>query len=199
VSKQILLDMDGVLANFVQHSNDYHSADQVHDQQLTYDFWHTWRSNWNRRYDWGSEYDPETGEGCMFNFEFWDKCSGAEFWSSMPPYDNIVELYDKLSELAPVTVVTHARLEDPECVEGKRQWLSDHLSLPSDDMVFASKKWLLADKDTLLIDDNDSNVCRFGGSNGPAILYPRPWNWARGASNEVDQIVAWSKKILFRT
>jgi 5'(3')-deoxyribonucleotidase len=164
---------------------------------MKYDFWQSWKSVWNTRYDWGSDYDPETGEGCMFNLEFWDRCSGVDFWSSMPMYAGADELYRRLCDLAPVTIVTHARLEDPGCVEGKRKWLHDNLGVPDDDMVFASKKWLLANENTLLIDDNDTNVCRFGGANGPAILYPRPWNWARGATNSVDQIVEWSDKILF--
>jgi len=63
------------------------------------------------------------------------------------------------------------------CTSGKLKWMQKHLpDWIQNQYVFTTKKYLLANKNTLLIDDYHGNTLAFEGAGGRAILVPRPWN-----------------------
>lgn len=153
----ILLDCDGVLADFVG------GAARVHERSpeiLSWDFW----------LEWGME--PG---------EFWAPLATREFWLSLRPYRWATELLDSLRAVGDVTVCTTAlHLNTGECVGAKLDWLESYFAIHPSDVVIGRKKWLMAGKDTVLIDDCDENVGRFWRAGGSAILFPQPWNASAG-------------------
>ena len=164
----ILLDMDGVLVDFVGGCIEAHGSVEKASDQVAYNFWRDWKSAWSRKFEWGDE--------SMTDFEFWSACSGGDFWRSLKPYSWTVEFYSELRKIAPVKIVTSPRYEDPECFAGKLHWLKAHLGIEPSDVVFASKKWLLNGNGNILIDDHDDQFDNFISHGGDAIIFPQPWN-----------------------
>ena len=151
---QILLDMDGVLVNFVKAASAAH----------------------------GRPYEPE--KITQFSMaelwglsvpEFWKPLVGQQFWADMEPYPWASELLAALREIAPVTICTAPSI-DYHCCGAKREWLHQHFGIKSSDVVLANKKWLLAAPNHLLIDDSDRKVKQFKNAGGRAIIFPQPWN-----------------------
>lgn len=164
----ILLDMDGVLANFVGGAIDAHGADERVEEQTAYNFWRDWPTSWADRYEWG--------ENTMSDFEFWTACSGHDFWAGLKPYSWTVELYSELRKIAPVKIVTAPRSRDAGCFSGKLEWLHSHLGVNSTDVVFTSQKWLLNGNMNVLIDDHDDQFDNFISHGGDAVIFPQAWN-----------------------
>jgi hypothetical protein len=71
--------------------------------------------------------------------------------------------------------------KDPDCLAGKLEWI--HKNLPDwlhRQYFITPRKWLLATRDSILIDDYSVNVDLFRKHGGNAITVPAPWNdlWA---------------------
>lgn len=154
----ILLDMDGVIANFFKQACLYHGRSYM-PEEIT---------NYNISEIWG-----------LTNDEFWAPLTGYDFWAGIEPYDYAHEMFEKLKAIAPVTICT-APSYDHNCIAGKLNWLDKHLGVKLNDVVFASKKYLLADEGTILIDDHSEKVRMFSGCGGVGILFPQPWNHGEG-------------------
>jgi 5'(3')-deoxyribonucleotidase len=157
------LDMDGVLADFIGGACKAHGRPYPYENESALGIWDTEKL-------WG--------------------ISAAEFWQPIDAYDKFWDTLDKTAE-ADILVdmvtglfgrdnvaVLTAPSMDPTCVPGKRRWMQRHYPWLSKKMIFASHegKQFMAGKDTLLIDDKDSNVVEFREAGGSAILMPRHWN-----------------------
>lgn len=165
----ILLDMDGVMANFVSRSL------LVCDIPLIHDHVDRW-----------SYFEPY-----MDVSEFWRRIeSDPHFWLSLKPYDWGRELYDTLEGVAPVTFCSTPS-NDSRSAEQKIEWLREYGFMgrdenryflvgiaPSSDGHRLGKN-MLAGPRRVLIDDSDANVKDFIASGGHGILFPQPWNEAR--------------------
>lgn len=153
----ILLDCDGVLADFVG------AAAEVHGKSpdiLAWDFW----------IEWGLE--PE---------EFWAPLATRDFWLGIKPYHWANELLEGLREVGDVTICTAPmHLNTEVCVGAKLDWLESYFGIRPEDVLLTRKKWLCASKNTVLIDDSDDNVGQFWRAGGSAILFPQPWNGSAG-------------------
>lgn len=150
----ILLDMDGVLANFV------YAACAAH----------------------GRPYQPETlgqyniaKQWGITAEEFWAPLSGEAFWGNLDPYPWANDLHKALMAIAPVTVCSAPSL-DPFCTTGKLLWLKKHLGVGVPNVIFANKKDLLAMPSNILVDDSDRKVDAFTFAGGRAVIFPQPWN-----------------------
>jgi len=55
---------------------------------------------------------------------------------------------------------------------GIRAWVQEHLGMDWNRLVLTNHKHLLANPDTILIDDSESNTAQFERAGGNAILYP---------------------------
>jgi 5'(3')-deoxyribonucleotidase len=67
-------------------------------------------------------------------------------------------------------------IRDGECYAGKFDWVEKHFPSYVDRLIIGSHKEIAANRESLLIDDNEDNVNRFLGEGGVAFLIPRPWN-----------------------
>lgn len=155
----ILLDCDGVLANFTQASIDAHGRQESHDDIRTWDYFTD---------EWGMS--PE---------EFWSKCRGYDFWRNIQPYEWAQSVIDLIRAKDLTFTILTAPSNDSECVQAKLDWLDHHFSIPIADVMVGQKKHLLANPEAILIDDSRANVDAFIRSGGKAALFLQPWNSSR--------------------
>lgn len=156
--EHILLDMDGVISDFVT------AALTLHDRLDAFEIWLA------------GEWDMPTVLG-ISSSEFWKRidAEGHEFWSQLTPYPWKDELIGVIRQTAPFTILSSPSLH-AECPTGKINWLREHLSSVFHDFLFGHSKHLCARPNSVLIDDRDSNVERFRAHGGQAILFPQRWN-----------------------
>lgn len=161
----ILLDIDGVLADFVG------SAFKAHGK--TADEYHTTLRNWPHGVTWMNEIWK------MELQDFWDKINALEeeFWASMPEYMYAHSLYDSLVERADTYLCSSPSLH-PACVAGKVKWIQRHFGVKFRKYILTSQKHVAAKPTTILIDDFDINCDKFHKYGGHRILFPQPWNSA---------------------
>jgi len=110
-----------------------------------------------------------------------------EFWNSIPrnlwataPLSSecyrIIELCVDYVGVENIFIAT-SPTKDPDCLAGKLEWIQTYLpGYLHRQYLITPRKWLCADRKTLLIDDSDDNVKSFREHGGKAILVPRPWN-----------------------
>lgn len=165
---QILLDMDGVLADFIQQACKSHDRPYIPEQI----------NNYNISEIWGLTDD-----------EFWAPMHGYKFWPEIEMYDYAPKFLKELRKIAPVTICT-APSRDKYCISGKLHWLESKLGIPTCDVVFANKKWLLANDRNILIDDSDAKIEKFQQHGGTGIIFPQPWNQGIGSWKTVLSIVS---------
>ena len=148
----ILLDVDGVLADFCGGVADLFDVDV------------------SRLTRWGLWDDI----GCTRE-EFDQRMSacGREWWGNLRPYPWAHELFDCCRQIAPVTLFT-TPWDSVGCCDGKKDWIRTHLGdVPT---LFGGNKWLASRLGRALIDDNNINCQKFNMWGGTAYLFPRPWN-----------------------
>jgi 5'(3')-deoxyribonucleotidase len=154
---EILLDCDGVLADFVSGAAEVHGKSP---EILSWDFW----------IEWGME--PE---------EFWAPLATRDFWLGLRPYRWAGELLAGLREIGEVTVCTAPmHLNTEVCIGAKLDWLESYFGIRPESVMVGRKKHLMAGKDRILIDDSDENVYQFWRMGGSAVVFPQPWNLAAG-------------------
>lgn len=150
--------MDGVLVDFVSAAVRLHG----HAPRLT---------------DWPiGVWDVHTVLGITIT-EFWGKIEthGAAFWSELEPYPWSVELFERLREIAPVTIASSPN-RDPHCLAGKVLWLQKRFGRKFRDFLIGPPKHLLARPGSVLIDDSPGMIREFREAGGHGILFPQPWN-----------------------
>ena len=153
----ILLDMDGVLADFNA------GAIEATGIPITTDQITTW--------DWFEPY--------MTADEFY-KCINSRmyFWDDLPVYPWAHELLEVCRSFGSVYFASSPGMGD-EAATGKLNWLRRHGFLQYRDMnyMLGHDKWLMANPGNVLIDDSVEQVSKFHGAGGQTILFPQPWNW----------------------
>jgi len=157
---QILLDMDGVVADFGRGNAalfgvDYASLPKNGDG--AYRFWEMLG---------------------VSEEEFWAKQreAGASHWETLPVLPRSHALYAFCTSIAPTFFCT-AYTRDADCTTGKIRWLRGFTGMADvDNLVLTRHKYLLASPTKVLIDDTMFNVDDFRKHGGRAILYPAVWN-----------------------
>jgi len=161
--KNLLLDVDGVLADFVGGAMVAHNKPWPYSGIVGDAAWHLAKI-------WGIE-----------NQEFWAPF-GYSFWrdlEKMPEADAIFKLCVAKAGRERVCFVT-SPCRTPGCMEGKRDWLTDHY--PDVPVLFSvgrggtPPKQFCASRDAVLIDDYSPSVDKFIAWGGAAFLVARPWN-----------------------
>lgn len=160
--KTLLLDMDGVLCDFVTAA--------CNACGITPD-WDNWPTN---------EWDIAKMMGLTAR-AMWDNIDqqGPEFWANLEPYPWADELVDELRHFCSMydfqlTIAT-APGWSHNSYAGKRQWLIKH-GLGKVPSMFGSEKHLLAHRNRILIDDGPHNIAKFRLYCGTAITFPMHWN-----------------------
>lgn len=149
-----LLDMDGVIADFVG------GASVVFDVDLSQmDNWHI-----------------EKFMG-LSEAEFWMivNAQGPEFWENLPEYawtDDLVRLLGENS-----FVISTAPSRSPDSAYGKIKWLHRKFGPKFNRYMLGRQKELMAKSGLVLIDDKEANVEKFRQAGGQAVLFPQMWNY----------------------
>lgn len=154
---KVLLDVDGVLANFVQGACDLHGVENPY-----------------LRKDSAGHYDIVKLLG-MPDKEFWEPL-GQDFWADLPKMehaDTIVELLELTYGRDNICILTKP-CKTVGCADGKRIWLRKHY--PQFHYLIGSSKSWCAHQGSILFDDFAKNISRFRQANGRAYLVPAPWN-----------------------
>ncbi len=151
-----LLDMDGVLADFVTPSLAAAEIPLSHDDCQSWNYFAPFMS--------------ET--------EFWRKIDCVDgFWENIQPYPWANELVQMCESLAPVHFCS-APAKHHSCASAKIKWLRNHglMGLHDDNYLLTRHKWMAAGPNRVLIDDGEHNVEDFVKYGGNAITFPQPWN-----------------------
>lgn len=165
--KKVMLDMDGVICDFL---GGLHKFLRVPYQ---YDSYPYKLGLWNMLTDIKGFGDtPVTFEQCN------DACT-MRFWRDlewMPDGHDIFRYVLNYFSPKQVYLLT-TPMPNPGSYTGKALWVEQNLPLYKKRLIVTqAPKSLLAGPDTLLIDDKDQNVREFEDAGGAAILVPRPWN-----------------------
>jgi len=155
---KILLDMDGVLVDFVSGAMSAHGISM---------------KEYGLRAKPG-EWDLNEQVG-MTEDQFWGPLQGEWFWTGLKPYPWAKALYEACCVVGDVTIATTPS-RDPGCLSGKLKWLHEFFGVEFNDYMMGHEKSLMAKEGVLLIDDNDINCERFEDAGGDTILFPRTWN-----------------------
>lgn len=151
-----LLDMDGVICNFV-------------DGLIR-------SAKWNLEHeDWASwSYHQTFG---ITDEEMWAFTKDEDWWADLPEYGWAKRLVTELQCRGDIIFCTSPSL-DHKCPGEKIQWLRNHgfMSHKKNDFQIGPRKDLMAGSGAILIDDYETNVSKFRDKGGTAILFPQPWN-----------------------
>lgn len=174
LDRRVYVDLDGVLADLVGGALAAHGwPRQFRDRMTLYTLWHHLNI---------SEED------------FWAKLDNECFWWQLDATDDCAAVLSACEAFAPgnVSLLTRPR-PYPSCLAGKYRWVRARLPHYLDRLHVSTAKHYLAGPGRLLIDDSDDEVRRWRDCGGDAILFPRPWNEARGRAGEA---VAYLKECL---
>ncbi len=151
----ILLDVDGVLANFVK------GACALHNQPVES------VDCWDFNIKWGISSD-----------ELWAPIhdAGWEWWANLEPYPWFDDLIHMVEEADPNYVICTTPSASPYSCSGKLEWIHRHLGKDFRRYIMACDKSPLAARGRLLIDDGDHNCKAFREKGGDFICVPQPWN-----------------------
>jgi len=165
--KNIYLDMDSVLADFFSAALSKLNKKYRKDKPITVP-----------EYIEYGKFDMAALFG-ITKVEFWQTVEGGDqyFWDSLPVYPWSKALYDFLNRFAPVTILSSPS-DGSNCVWGKVKWLKEKIDpmIDTGDCVFTKKKYLLADSESLLVDDLQKNCDAFIEAGGHAVCVPSNWN-----------------------
>ena len=160
--RQILLDLDGVLADWVSaviRLFGRHPADVI--------------SSWPH-----GVYDLAEVLG-VSEAEMWRRvhAGGAGFWATLEIYPWAHDLLDTCRKHARTTILPSPS-RDPSSLAGKVQWLDRHFGCGDHfrDYLVGPDKAAAAHRGALLIDDRDSMCKTFREHGGRTIVFPQPWN-----------------------
>jgi hypothetical protein len=163
--KKVLLDMDGVVADFSKLALELLGHEDLYDKPDEFD------------------YEAQMIHHMLgiSNTEFWKRIKGDKnFWVNIPPtpeFSFIISALDNTVGLKNVCICTTPSMwKKGECVEGKITWIERWIPSLRPRIIFTSTKEFAASPTTVLIDDLDSNIKKFRRAGGKGILVPRPWN-----------------------
>ena len=167
--KHILVDMDGVMSNF------FESAMNI------------WEDKMPKKFPSGEWDFPEVLG--VSNNQFWQRIDDTQnFWENLEPYPWLHELLDYLNSLKlPWTVATSPN-KDPGCPTGKIKWLRKHISPNFKSYMIGSQKELMANPNTILLDDTPKKIKAFSTAGGCGVLWPAPWNRLSHIKNPIPYI-----------
>lgn len=153
----ILLDLDGVLADFNG------GACEVHNKPLYVP------EKWDYFTDWG-----------MTSDEFWKPIEDAGhcfYTNKVRPYPWAADLLRLVRQYGDFVIATANPLH-PGLAASKTEWIRRYVG-DNAQVMMGNRKDLLAAPGRVLIDDNDENVRKFVAGGGHGIRFPQLWNEAR--------------------
>lgn len=181
---KILLDMDGVLADFLA------GASKVHKRPLPYDRPEA-LGRWDTEELWGIT--PK---------QFWTPIDATVgFWKGLDKTaeaDAIVQLACEAVGRKNVAILT-APSQWPGCISEKLEWIGQYYPYLKGRVIFGSAKEFMASPNRILVDDKDLNISAFEDAEGHGVLVPRLWNSAHSKANRTLEIVQDKLEEIFAT
>lgn len=167
----LLLDVDGVICNFIDGLIRSHGWPFTH---ADFDSW---------------DYHQKHG---VSDAEMWEPTNDGKWWLGLDPYPYASQLVSDLYKSWDIVFCTSPS-RDSTCPSQKVQWLRKHGFMKEHDVNYqiGKRKELNAGSGAVLLDDSDDNVRKFRQAGGNAILFPQPWNENRKyASSPLDLVWA---------
>lgn len=142
----VFVDMDGVLADLFNHVGDIHDVE--HYNQMTDQQWQ----------------------------DFFQNTDAYHLFRDLPPFSTANRLLRMVKGMAGGYKILSSPLNfDREgSIKGKREWLSKHISVAPDGVIFEHEKYKYAlsnDKPNILIDDYGVNIKKWRAAGGIGIKY----------------------------
>lgn len=164
----IYLDMDGVLANFVQACIDLMGVEIIHTVGAP--VLHEQVTSWDLHKHLG-----------ISSGELWRRIDqqGHLFWKNLHGYPWSNELALLCGTSAPRCSILTSTSGRPQAVAGKAFWLEGRIygRIPATYVTTAEHKSMFArGPGDVLIDDSDENCEDWARCGGTAICFPQPWN-----------------------
>lgn len=157
MTTRVLLDLDGVLVDFVRGICEAHGVDSPHTGQ--------------------SSYDTAALLG-MTDREFWVPANDVTFWENLewtPDGKQILEIVSRYFHHDQICLLTSPS-QAPEAAAGKMRWIQRELPDFSRQFLIGPVKHFCAHPEAFLIDDHDVNCDLFAFHGGRTLRVPRPWN-----------------------
>lgn len=175
----ILCDLDSVLSNWLQSACNLMGVDLDNPNNVA-------RLKTERL-------EALVGKGAM-----WSAISkqGQSFWEGLQPLPWCETLFRGLQQKVGdehVFILT-APSSDAASAAGKIKWCKKHLKIPTERIVITPSKWLLARKDSFLLDDTPKQVNRFRENGGGAFLWPNQLDILDGTLSYGKVLLDFSKE-----
>jgi 5'(3')-deoxyribonucleotidase len=115
--------------------------------------------------------------------------SAKKFWGAISEEPTFWEELDKTKEADQILETIRRRAGtnieifflsapslSPLSHYGKAAWIKKHYPEYLSKLILTGHKYLLATRNSVLVDDSDAKIDAFRKAGGKAILFPRPWN-----------------------
>lgn len=156
---KLLLDMDGVLANWVQATSDHHGIPNPYLKPE------------NRGIS-----DYKIVSGIATNAELFDGME-TDFWTGIPPLPEAFELMDALESMFGDRIwICSSPSDNSHCITGKHAWIKNNFPKLRRKFNFCSNKEVCASPYSILVDDTQKKLDPFIADGGHGVLYPALWN-----------------------
>lgn len=157
---KLLLDLDGVCANFVKAICKEHGRPDPYTEAENL-------GCYNMAHLWGM---PEE--------KFYAPLNNIKWWVNvdpMPDLPAIKELIFKYFKVEDICILSEPPSIAPLAMIGKWIWCKDHLP-EIKNRLFGTTKDFCACENIILLDDDQYKIDRFRMAGGRGVLMPRPWN-----------------------
>lgn len=165
----ILLDLDGVLANFHLGFLKHHGMESEYTK---------WRPG---------HYDLPSLLG-ITEPHFWT-CVPPGMFENLPPMADMEAIIQIVTKYDPNFHICTSPGPHAYAAQEKIVWMRKYLGMSFKRYVITSNKTLLANRWNVLIDDWETQVQLFKETGGMSILVPRPWNGRHGAEESAPTII----------
>lgn len=167
----VLLDMDGVIADFFTAVCELYGQDlKEYKAKMPWEY---------AVHKWISEIaNPEKPYTLTYKHTAKSIDSESGFWYKIPKYPWTNQLASMLFSIDfDIYICSSPSIHKRACDE-KLMWLNFHTPhfTINHSFVFTNHKYLLAKPHHILIDDSDEVVDKFRAHGGRTILFPQPWN-----------------------
>jgi 5'(3')-deoxyribonucleotidase len=109
---------------------------------------------------------------------------GPDFWATLDPLPHFDQLIKIVSAITSEWYIVSDPCNFKYAAYQKLLWLQRRLGKNFDRLILTKHKHLLANKDSILIDDKDKNIDEFGQHGGIGIIFPTLHNHLHKHSND---------------
>ncbi len=161
---KIFVDMDGVLADLFNHVGEIHDVE--HYNHMTNQQWET----------------------------FFKTTDAYHLFRDLPPFSTANKLLRMVKGMAGgYTILSSPLSFDREgSIKGKREWLSKHITVPPNDIIFEHEKYKYAVSNgipNILIDDYGVNIKKWRAAGGIGLKYQADENSLKQLAQQLAAVL----------